>query len=136
VILDCDVIEADGGTRTAAINGAMVALHDAFVTLSNRGHLTRTPLRDTVAAISVGLCSGVACLDLAYAEDSSADVDMNVVMTGSGRFVEVQGAGEGVTFSDADLKALLRLARIGVHRVVTVQRKLLLGSGLLPAPAP
>jgi ribonuclease PH len=132
VILDCDVIEADGGTRTAAINGAMVALHDAFVTLSNRGQLTRSPLRDTVAAVSVGLVAGVPCLDLAYAEDSSADVDMNVVMTGSGRFVEVQGAGEGVTFSDADLKALLRLARLGVRRVAAAQRRLLAGSGLLP----
>ena len=132
VILDCDVIEADGGTRTAAINGAMVALHDAFVTLSNRGQLTRSPLRDTVAAVSVGLVAGVACLDLAYAEDSRAEVDMNVVMTGSGRFVEVQGAGEGVTFSDADLKTLLRLARLGVRRVAAAQRRLLSGSGLLP----
>jgi ribonuclease PH len=139
VILDCDVLEADGGTRTAAINGAMVALHDAFVTLSNRGHLTRAPFRDTVAAISVGVVAGVACLDLAYAEDSTAEVDMNVVMTGSGRFVELQGAGEGVTFSDSDLKALLALARIGIRRVVAVHRRLLGGSGLLPAgerPAP
>jgi ribonuclease PH len=142
VILDCDVLEADGGTRTAAINGAMVALHDAFVTLSNRGHLTRTPLRDAVAAISVGLVSGVPCLDLSYAEDSGAEVDMNVVMTGSGRFVEVQGAGEGVTFADSDLKALLSLARVGIRRVVAAQRKLLGGSGLLlvggevpPAPS-
>jgi ribonuclease PH len=133
VILDCDVLEADGGTRTAAINGAMVALHDAFVTLSNRGQLTRTPFRDTVAAISVGVVSGVPCLDLAYAEDSTADVDMNVVMTGSGRFVELQGAGEGVTFSDSDLKALLALARIGIRRVVAAHRRLLGSSGLLPA---
>src|SRR5204863_4176527 len=109
VIGYCDVLEADGGTHTAAINGAMVALHDAFVTLSNRGHLVRGPLRDSVAAISVGLVSGVPCLDLAYAEDSCAEVDMNVVMTGSGRFVEVQGAGEGVTFAESDLRALLRL---------------------------
>ena len=133
VIVDCDVLEADGGTRTAAINGAMVALHDAFVTLSNRGQLVRGPLRDSVAAISVGVVSGVPCLDLAYAEDSCAEVDMNVVMTGSGRFVEVQGAGEGVTFAESELKALLKLARLGIRRVVAVQHKLLSGSGLLPA---
>jgi ribonuclease PH len=133
VIVDCDVLEADGGTRTAAINGAMVALHDAFVTLSNRGQLARGPLRDTVAAISVGIVAGVACLDLAYLEDSTAEVDMNVVMTGSGRFVEVQGAGEGVTFAEADLRAMLRLARLGIRRVVTVHNRLMGGSGLLPA---
>ena len=133
IILDCDVLEADGGTRTAAVNGAMVALHDAFVTLSNRGHLERAPLRDTVAAISVGLVAGTPCLDLVYAEDSTAQVDMNVVMTGSGRFVELQGTGESVTFSDSDLKALLRLARLGIRRVVAAHRKLMGGSGLLPA---
>ena len=133
VIVDCDVLEADGGTRTAAINGAMVALHDAFVTLSNRGHLVRGPLRDTVAAISVGMVGGVACLDLAYAEDSTAEVDMNVVMTGSGRFVEVQGAGEGVTFAEADLRTMLKLARLGIRRVVAVHHRLMGGSGLLPA---
>ena len=133
VIVDCDVLEADGGTRTAAINGAMVALHDAFVTLSNRGQLVRGPLRDAVAAISVGLVAGVPCLDLAYVEDSSADVDMNVVMTGSGRFVELQGAGEGVTFSESDLKALLKLARLGIRRVVAAHMKLMGGSGLVAA---
>ncbi len=133
VILDCDVIEADGGTRTAAINGAMVALHDAFVTLSNRGQLKGPPLRDSVAAISVGLVRGVPCLDLDYVEDSGAQVDMNVVMTGGGRFVEVQGTGEGVSFSEAELRALLRLARSGVRRVTTTHRKLMGGSGLLPA---
>jgi ribonuclease PH len=132
LILDCDVLEADGGTRTAAINGAMVALHDAFVTLSNRGQLVRPPLRDTVAAISVGVVAGVPCLDLAYVEDSTAEVDMNVVMTGSGRFVELQGAGEGVTFADSDLKALLALARIGIRRVVAAHHKLMSDSGLLP----
>ena len=132
VILDCDVLEADGGTRTAAINGAMVALHDAFVTLSNRGQLARAPLRDTVAAISVGVVAGVPCLDLTYAEDSTAEVDMNVVMTGGGRFVELQGAGEGVTFAASDLKDLLRLARLGIRRVVAAHRRLLEGSGLVP----
>ena len=133
ITLDCDVLEADGGTRTAAINGALVALHDAFVTLSNRNQLTGPPLRDAVAAISVGLVEGRACLDLDYAEDSGAEVDMNVVMTGAGHFVEVQGTGENTTFSEADLRALLRLARAGIRRVVGAQRRLLDGSGLLPA---
>ena len=132
IILDCDVLEADGGTRTASIDGALVALHDAFVTLSNRGHLTAPPLRDALAAISVGLVAGTPCLDLDYAEDSSAQVDMNVVMTGTGRFVEVQGTGESVTFSEAELRALLKLARHGVGRVIAAQRRLLGDSGLLP----
>ena len=132
ILLDCDVLEADGGTRTAAINGAMVALHDALVTLSNRGHLSGPPLRDTVAAISVGLVEGVPCLDLDYREDAAAHVDMNVVMTGGGRFVEVQGTGEGTSFSEADLRALLRLARSGIRRVAAAHRRLLGDSGLLP----
>jgi ribonuclease PH len=135
IILDCDVLEADGGTRTAAINGALVALHDAFVTLSNRGHLVGPPLRDVVAAISVGIVDGVPCLDLPYAEDSKAQVDMNVVMTGSGQFVELQGTGETTTFSPADLKALLGLARAGIRRIVASQHRLLGGSGLVPTPA-
>jgi ribonuclease PH len=132
ITLDCDVLEADGGTRTAAINGALVALHDAFVTLSNQNALVRAPLRDSVAAISVGLVGGRPCLDLDYVEDSGADVDMNVVMTGAGRFIEVQGTGEGATFGDDDLRALLRLAKAGIARVTKMQRKLLGGSGLLP----
>jgi ribonuclease PH len=132
ITLDCDVLEADGGTRTAAINGALVALHDAFVWLSNRNHLARPPLTDSVAAISVGLVKGQACLDLDYAEDSTADVDMNVVMTGNGRFIEVQGTGERATFADDEMRALIRLARLGIQRVTRVQRKLLAGSGLLP----
>ena len=135
ITLDCDVLEADGGTRTAAINGALVALHDAFVSLSNRGSLTQPPLRDTVCAISVGIVKGVPCLDLDYAEDSSAEVDMNVVMTGSGRFIEVQGTGEGTTFGDDDLRAMLRLAKSGVRRIDTHQRRMLGGSGLLPERA-
>ena len=132
IVLDCDVLEADGGTRTAAINGALVALHDAFITLANRGHLLRPPLRDTVAAVSVGLVRGTPCLDLDYVEDSAAQVDMNVVMTGAGRFCEVQGTGESTTFSEAELKSLLALARLGVRRVVAAQRRLLGGSELLP----
>jgi len=134
IILDCDVIEADGGTRTAAINGALVALHDAFVTLSNRNDLKGPPFRDTVAAMSVGLCAGTPCLDLCYAEDSKAEVDMNVVMTGSGRFVEVQGTGESTSFSEAELRELLKLARRGIRKVTGMQRRLLGDSGLLPAP--
>ena len=132
ITLDCDVLEADGGTRTAAINGALVAAHDAFVWLSNRNQLAAPPLTDAVAAVSVGLVKGVACLDLDYDEDSSADVDMNVVMTGAGRFIEVQGTGERATFGDPDLKRLLRLAKAGIRRIARHQRRLLAGSGLLP----
>ena len=132
IILDCDVLEADGGTRTAAIDGALVALHDAFVTLSNKNQLTGPPLRDALAAVSVGLIAGTPCLDLNYAEDSKAQVDMNVVMTGTGRFVEVQGTGESVSFSEGELRSLLRLARVGITRVVAAQRRLLGDSGLLP----
>ena len=135
IILDCDVFEADGGTRTAAINGALVALHDAFVTLSNRNDLKKPPLRDTVAAVSVGIVKGVPCLDLCYTEDSGAEVDMNVVMTGAGSFVELQGTGETGTFDDRQLKELLRLARRGIRRVITLQRRMLGDSGLLPLPA-
>jgi ribonuclease PH len=132
IVLDCDVIEADGGTRTAAINGAYVALHDAFLHLSNHGMLLGPPLTGQVAAVSVGLCAGTLCLDLAYAEDSAAQVDMNVVMTADGRFVEVQGTGENATFSDAELRALLRLAARGIRRIVRLQRRAIGDSGLLP----
>ena len=132
ITLDCDVLQADGGTRTAAINGALIALHDAFVWLSNRGQLARPPLHDSVAAISVGLVQGHACVDLDYVEDSRADVDMNVVMTGKGRFIEVQGTGERATFDDREMRALLRLARAAIARVTKRQRSLLAGSGLLP----
>ncbi len=134
ITLDCDVLEADGGTRTAAINGALVALHDAFVWLSNQQALAKPPLKDAVAAISVGVVKGVPCLDLDYVEDSSAEVDMNVVMTGGGRFIELQGTGEGATFGDADLRDLLRLAKSGVKRIVAQQHRMLGGSGLLPEP--
>ena len=132
ITLDCDVLEADGGTRTAAINGALVALHDAFVWLSNKNQLARPPLHDSVAAISVGVVGGTPCLDLDYVEDSGADVDMNVVMTGKGRFIEVQGTGERTTFDEAEMRSLIRLARSGIQRITRVQRKLLAGSGLLP----
>ena len=132
IILDCDVLEADGGTRTAAINGALVALHDAFVALSNRNQLKGPPLTDTIAALSVGIVEGVPCADLDYHEDASAHVDMNVVMTGGGRFVELQGTAEGATFGDDQLRALLRLARSGIRRITAHHRRLLAGSGLVP----
>ena len=132
ITLDCDVLEADAGTRTAAINGALVALHDAFVWLSNQNQLTAPPLLDSVAAVSVGVIGGTPCLDLDYAEDSTADVDMNVVMTGKGRFIEVQGTGERSTFDDAGMRDLIRLAKRGITRITNQQRKMLGGSGLLP----
>jgi len=132
ITLDCDVLEADGGTRTAAINGALVALHDAFVWLSNQNRLARPPLQDSVAAISVGLVKGQPCIDLDYIEDSGADVGMNVVMTGKGRFIEVQGTGERATFDERELRGLLSLARAGIRRLTNHQRKMLAGSGLLP----
>jgi ribonuclease PH len=133
ITVDCDVLEADGGTRTAAIDGAMVALHDAFVWLSNRGQLKGPPLLDTVAAISVGVVDGEPCLDLCYAEDSRAQVDMNVVMTGAGRFVEVQGTGESATFTEAEMRRLIALARAGIRRVTASQRRVIGDSGLVAA---
>src|SRR5262249_18767361 len=132
ITLDCDVLEADGGTRTAAINGALIALHDAFVWLSNQNHLAKPPLQDSVAAISVGVVKGHPCIDLDYGEGSGADVDMNVVMTGKGRFIEVQGTGEHATFDEREMRTLIRLARAGIKRLTNHQRKLLAGSGLLP----
>ena len=132
ITLDCDVLEADAGTRTAAINGAMIALHDAFVWLSNQNQLTSPPFTDSVAAVSVGMIDGHACLDLDYIEDSSAEVDMNVVMTGKGEFIELQGTGEKKTFNDAQMRELIRLAKRGIARISAHQRRLLGGSGLLP----
>ena len=135
ITLDCDVLEADGGTRTAAIDGAMLALHDAFVWMSNHGQLKGPPLLDLVAAISVGLVDGEPCLDLCYAEDSRAHVDMNVVMTGSGRFVEIQGTGETGTFTESEMRRLIALARLGIRRVTQAQRRLIGESGLVATPA-
>src|SRR5262252_4588192 len=112
------------------IGRSLRALHDAFVWLSNQNHLARPPLHDSVAAISVGVVKGHACIDLDYVEDSGADVDMNVVMTGNGRFIEVQGTGERATFDEREMRALLRLARAGIRRLTAHQRKLLSGSGL------
>ncbi len=123
--LDCDVIQADGGTRTAAITGAYVATADAVRWLLERGEIAVSPLRDHVAAISVGLVNGEAVLDLDYAEDSNCDTDMNVVMTGEGGIVEVQGTAEGAAFSRDQLNALLDLAQSGIAQLVRLQREAL-----------
>ena len=123
--IDCDVIQADGGTRTASITGAYVALADAIAHLIATGRLTQSPLTDHVAAISVGIYQGVPVLDLDYAEDSACDTDMNVVMTGSGGFVEVQGTAEGTPFSQVELDGLLSLATSGITRLVAMQREAL-----------
>jgi len=120
--IDCDVLEADGGTRTVSITGALVALVDALAAIKDLPDPKRYPLRDSVAAVSVGLVAGRAVLDLDYQEDFAAAVDMNVVMTGSGRFVEVQGTGEEATFSEQELAALLRLARGGIEQLLEQQR--------------
>jgi ribonuclease PH len=122
VKLDCDVIQADGGTRTASVTGAFVALHDAVGTLLERGVLSASPIRDFVAAVSVGLVEGVPVLDLDYAEDSDCETDMNVVMTGSGGFVEVQGTAEGEPFSAAQMDALLALAMQGIAELIAKQK--------------
>ncbi len=125
ITLDCDVLQADGGTRTAAITGAFVAAHDAIARLLERGELQASPVRDFVAAVSVGLYEGTPVLDLDYAEDSSCDTDLNVVMTGAGGFVEVQGTAEGEPFTRAQMDALLDLAGAGIGRLVELQRKAL-----------
>jgi ribonuclease PH len=125
ITVDCDVLQADGGTRTASICGAYVALHDAFSRLKQARVLSVHPLGDEVAAVSVGVIEAVPMLDLPYAEDSRADVDMNVVMTGSGRFVEVQGTAEKVAFSRAELDELLALAEHGIGQLVEAQRAVL-----------
>jgi len=123
VTVDCDVLQADGGTRTASITGAFVALALALRQLVEFRVLRASPLRDYVAATSVGLVRGVPMLDLCYEEDSQADVDMNVAMTGSGQFVEVQATAEHIPFDDAQMNALLDLARSGVARLIEVQKK-------------
>ncbi len=122
VKLDCDVIQADGGTRTASVTGAFIALHDAVGTLLRRGALSASPIRDFVAAVSVGLYEGVPVLDLDYAEDSGCDTDMNVAMTGSGGFVEIQGTAEGEPFSPAQMDALLALAMQGIAELIAKQK--------------
>jgi len=121
--IDCDVIQADGGTRTASITGAFVAAHDAVAKLMADGLIAESPVRDFVAAVSVGLCGGAALLDLDYAEDSACDTDMNVVMTGSGGFVEIQGTAEGAPFSRLELDALMALAHKGILELVAAQKR-------------
>jgi ribonuclease PH len=125
ITVDCDVLQADGGTRTASICGAYVALHDACSRLVARGDISAHPLTDSVAAVSVGIIDGVPMLDLPYAEDSRADVDMNVVMTGAGRFVEVQGTAEHEAFSRSELDSLLGLAELGIAQLRDAQRVVL-----------
>jgi len=120
--LDCDVLQADGGTRTAAITGAFVAAHDAVGWLIEQGKLTASPIREFVAAISVGVVEGTPLLDLEYIEDSACDTDMNVVMTAAGGFVEVQGTAEGAPFSRAEMDALLALADKGIRELVAAQK--------------
>ena len=120
--LDCDVIQADGGTRTASITGAFVALHDALSGLRGRGALIESPIRDFVAAVSVGLFNGAPVLDLDYIEDSQCGTDMNVVMTGSGGLVEVQGTAEGAPFSRDALVAMMDLAEQGIRTLIEAQR--------------
>ena len=122
ITLDCDVIQADGGTRTAAITGAFVAAHDAVSWLIAQGKLKASPIRDHVAAISVGLVEDTPLLDLEYTEDSACDTDMNVVMTGAGHFVEVQGTAEGAAFTRAQMDALLGLAAGGIADLVAAQK--------------
>ncbi len=124
ITLDCDALQADGGTRTASICGAYVALHDACSRLVATGRLTGHPLNDACAAVSVGVVDALACLDLDYAEDSNAEVDMNVVMTASGRFIEVQGTAEGAPFSRGELDNLLGLAETGIGELLALQRAL------------
>jgi ribonuclease PH len=121
--IDCDVIQADGGTRTASITGAYVALADAVTTLMNRKLITKNPLREFVAAVSVGMVGGIPLLDLDYSEDSGAEVDMNFVMTSSNRFVEIQGTAESEPFSIQEMDAMRSLAIAGIARLFEIQKK-------------
>ncbi len=125
VVIDCDVLQADGGTRTASITGAYVALHVALKQLMRYGALKTFPIRDFVGATSVGIVGGVPMLDLCYEEDSQADVDMNVVMTGNGRFVEVQATAEHTPFDDEQMSRLIALARAGIAGLIDIQKKVL-----------
>jgi ribonuclease PH len=124
--LDCDVIQADGGTRTASITGAYVAAQDAVASLLASGKITESPIHQAVAAISVGIVQGVPLLDLEYTEDSACDTDMNVVMTGAGHFIEVQGTAEGAAFSRAEMDKLLQLAETGIADLIRKQHDSLL----------
>ncbi|HQU32078.1 MAG: ribonuclease PH [Planctomycetia bacterium] len=123
--IDCDVIQADGGTRTAAITGSYVALMDAIRWLKSKDLIKENPVVNSVAAVSVGVLNGVVLLDLCYAEDAAAQVDMNVVMTGDGKFIELQGTGEEYAFDDEQLAAMLRMAKKGISEIVEIQKKAL-----------
>jgi ribonuclease PH len=123
IVLDCDVLQADGGTRTAAITGAYIAMSAAVRQLVKFGALKKSPIRDFVAATSVGVVGGVGMLDLCYQEDSQAEVEMNVVMTGAGKFVELQATAEKTAFDDAQLAGLVTLARRGIEELVAIQRR-------------
>ncbi len=123
--IDCDVLQADGGTRTASITGAFICLSDALKYALRNGLIEKTPLRDYLAAISVGIVNGKPMIDLCYTEDSIAEVDMNVVMTGSGRFVEIQGTAEGIPFSRDSLENLLTFAEEGINNLINIQKRLL-----------
>ena len=125
ITLDCDVLQADGGTRCASITGAFVALHDAVSVLLGKGLISETPITDFIAAISVGVGEAGPLLDLDYIEDSTCETDMNVVMTGAGKFVEIQGTAEGVPFSRGDMDALVGLAERGISELIREQRKAL-----------
>ena len=128
VWIDCDVIEADGGTRTASVNGAYVALCDAVAGLRKAGLIAESPIIDAVAAVSVGVCGGRVLVDLCYDEDKDADVDFNLVLTGRGRFVEVQGAAEGGTFSSGQMAKILAAGKRGIGQMLTIQTTALRGS--------
>ena len=122
ITLDCDVLQADGGTRCASITGAFVALHDAVTILRDKGLVKETPITDFIAAISVGISGSGVLLDLDYIEDSTCETDMNVVMTGAGKFVEIQGTAEGVPFSRSDMDALVGLAGRGISELIVAQK--------------
>jgi len=129
IVIDADVVQGDGGTRTAAVTGAFVALSEAVDRLIADGKVARSPIRDHVAAVSVGIVNGDLLLDLSYEEDARADVDMNVVMTGSGRLVEVQGTAEGDPFTPAQLDDLVAMARVGIRSLISLQKKTLARGG-------
>jgi len=131
ITVDCDVLQADGGTRTASICGGWIALHDACSRALSTGTIPAHPIREACAAVSVGIHDGVPMLDLEYAEDSKAEVDMNIVMTEAGRFIEVQGTAEGVAFSRGELDSLLELAELGIRDLVAAQREVV----AVPPPA-
>ncbi|MFZ5908207.1 MAG: ribonuclease PH [Nitrospirota bacterium] len=126
--IDCDVLRADGGTRTASITGAFICLADALQYAMKNGLIEKTPLRDYLAAVSVGIINNTPVLDLCYTEDSLAEVDMNVVMTGTGNFVEIQGTAEGLPFSKSSLEGLLRIAEDGIQSLIRIQKQLIEGT--------